>query len=64
VLHSVSKPMRERMRRLEQLDAQDRVDGTARMERLRQIPPQTGRFLAIWNSGIVTNSRWARSCSL
>ena len=32
---------------LESLDSKDRVDGTPRMERLRQIPPETGKFLAI-----------------
>ena len=36
-----------RMRYLEQVDTRDRIDGTARMQRLRQIPPETGRFLAI-----------------
>lgn len=35
------------MRRLEAIDTRDRVDGTARERRLRQIPPETGRFLAI-----------------
>jgi len=35
------------MKRLEQLDAQDRQDGTPRLQRLRQIPPETGRFLAL-----------------
>jgi predicted O-methyltransferase YrrM len=35
------------MRRLEEIDARDRVDGTAHLERLRQIPPETGRFLSI-----------------
>lgn len=37
----------ERMRELEQIDARDRADGTARLERLRQIPPETGRFIAL-----------------
>ncbi len=32
---------------LEEIDARDRVDGTPRLQRLRQIPPETGRFLAI-----------------
>lgn len=41
----------ERMRVLEGIDAADRVDGTARMQRLRQIPPDTGRFLAILAAG-------------
>jgi predicted O-methyltransferase YrrM len=35
------------MRRLEEIDARDRVDGTTHLERLRQIPPETGRFLSI-----------------
>jgi caffeoyl-CoA O-methyltransferase len=37
----------QEMRRLEEIDAQDRADGTPRLQRLRQIPPETGRFLAI-----------------
>lgn len=35
------------MRYLEGLDSKDRVNGTPRMERLRQIPPEIGKFLAI-----------------
>ncbi len=37
----------KQMRRLEAIDTRDRVDGTARDKRLRQVPPETGRFLAI-----------------
>lgn len=37
----------ERMAYLEGIDARDRRDGTARLRRLRQIPPQTGRFIAL-----------------
>ena len=37
----------ERMHELEALDRQDRSDGTDRLERLRQIPPETGRFIAL-----------------
>lgn len=36
-----------RMRELEGRDAADRCDGTPRLERLRQIPPETGRFIAL-----------------
>jgi caffeoyl-CoA O-methyltransferase len=36
-----------RMRELGERDARDRADGTPQLERLRQIPPETGRFLAI-----------------
>jgi len=35
------------MKYLEQIDAADRMDGTPRAQRLRQIPPETGKFLAI-----------------
>ena len=35
------------MRRLEELDSLDREDGTPQLQRLRQIPPVTGKFLAL-----------------
>ncbi|MEW6567035.1 MAG: class I SAM-dependent methyltransferase [Chloroflexota bacterium] len=37
----------EQMRALEARDQQDRADGTPKTQRLRQIPPDTGRFLAL-----------------
>jgi len=37
----------DRMTELEQTDARDRSDGTARHQRLRQIPPETGKFIAL-----------------
>ncbi|SPE58696.1 conserved hypothetical protein [Verrucomicrobia bacterium] len=36
-----------RMTELERIDARDRTDGTPRMKRLRQIPPEVGKFIAI-----------------
>ena len=36
-----------RMAELEETDTRDRVDGTQHLRRLRQIPPETGRFLAL-----------------
>ncbi len=36
-----------RMRELEAIDERDRGDGTSHSQRLRQVPPETGRFLAI-----------------
>ncbi len=36
-----------RMAELEARDAADRTDGTAHLERLRQIPRETGQFLAL-----------------
>jgi predicted O-methyltransferase YrrM len=36
------------MHELEVRDAHDRGDGTPHLERLRQIAPDTGRFIALW----------------
>ncbi|MCY3410992.1 MAG: class I SAM-dependent methyltransferase [Candidatus Heimdallarchaeota archaeon] len=36
-----------RMQELEILDKMDREDGTPREKRLRQIPPETGKFIAM-----------------
>lgn len=47
MFHNIPQPILDRMLYLEEIDARDRLDGTARMERLRQIPPETGRFLAL-----------------
>src|SRR5579863_6573148 len=38
----------EVMHELEERDERDRDDGTPRLERLRQITPDTGRFIALW----------------
>ena len=40
-----------RMRELEELDERDRRDDTPQLQRLRQIPAETGRFLAILCAG-------------
>jgi caffeoyl-CoA O-methyltransferase len=47
MFHNIPKPIQSRMKFLEKRDAEDRLDGTPRMQRLRQIPPETGRFLSI-----------------
>ena len=47
MFHDLPGEMLERMRRLERLDAKDRDDGTPRLERLRQIPPETGKLIAL-----------------
>lgn len=47
MFHQIPEAIMLQMKRLEQLDAQDRQDGTPRLQRLRQIPPETGRFLAL-----------------
>ncbi len=47
MFHDIPPAMLARMRHLETLDAADRTDGTPHGQRLRQVPPDTGRFLAI-----------------
>jgi caffeoyl-CoA O-methyltransferase len=39
--------MLERMQYMEAIDARDRLDGTPQTRRLRQITPETGRFIAL-----------------
>jgi caffeoyl-CoA O-methyltransferase len=48
MFNEIPRSVLDRMHVLEQRDSQDRADGTTRMERLRQIPPETGRFIALW----------------
>ena len=47
VFEAITPAMAARMQALEAMDAADRSDGTPHAKRLRQIPPETGRFLAI-----------------
>jgi len=47
MFNSIPAAILKRMQYLEQVDAQDRGDGTPHLQRLRQIPPETGKFLAI-----------------
>jgi caffeoyl-CoA O-methyltransferase len=47
MFHDIRPAVLERMRELEETDRRDRADGTPRPRRLRQIPPETGRFLAL-----------------
>ena len=47
MFHNIPPEVQAQMRRLEEIDARDREDGTPRLKRLRQIPPQTGKFLAL-----------------
>lgn len=47
MFHGMPESIAERMRYLERLDARDRNDGTPRLQRLRQIPRETGRFIAL-----------------
>jgi len=47
MFHKIKPDMLARMKWLEMEDSRDRLDGTPRNHRLRQIPGQTGRFLAL-----------------
>jgi caffeoyl-CoA O-methyltransferase len=47
MFHDIPKEILDRMRFLEELDARHRVENAPRQQRLRQVPPETGRFLAL-----------------
>ena len=47
MFESISPAMFARMRELEAIDLRDRTDGTPHSKRLRQIPPEVGRFIAL-----------------
>jgi len=47
MFHPIPQAMLDRMAYLEAIDIRDRQDGTPKARRLRQIPPETGRFLAV-----------------
>jgi predicted O-methyltransferase YrrM len=47
MFRSISPAVAGRMSYLEERDTADRDDGTPRMQRLRQVPPETGKFLAL-----------------
>ena len=47
MFHTIPDKIQQRMSFLEELDKRDRSDGTSRLARLRQIPPDTGKFIAL-----------------
>jgi predicted O-methyltransferase YrrM len=47
MFRDLPKIVLDRMQYLEEIDARDRQDGTPRSQRLRQISPETGKFLAL-----------------
>jgi predicted O-methyltransferase YrrM len=47
LFHDIPQAILDRMAYLERIDARDRIDGTPRARRLRQITPDTGRFIAL-----------------
>ena len=56
MFHDIPNPILERMAHLEAIDARDRVDGTPRARRLRQVPPVTGKFLALMAASAPTGA--------
>lgn len=57
MFHDIPQNMLARMRELEQIDIRDRSDGTPRMQRLRQIPPEVGKYIALVAASAPTG-RW------
>jgi caffeoyl-CoA O-methyltransferase len=51
MFHEISAEMLARMRELEAIDERDRNDGTHIDYRMRQVPPETGRFIALLAAG-------------
>jgi predicted O-methyltransferase YrrM len=47
MFQDIPKEIQDRMKFLEELDVKHRTENAPRKERLRQVPPETGRFLAL-----------------
>jgi len=47
VFHDIPEAVLNRIRELEEMDSRDRMDGSLQRIRLRQVPPETGRLLAM-----------------
>lgn len=47
MFHNIPSEILSRMKYLEDIDKKDRENGTEPLKRLRQIPPEIGKFLAI-----------------
>lgn len=47
MFHDIPKEIHDRMRFLEKLDKKHRAENAPRLQRLRQVPPETGQFLAL-----------------
>ena len=57
MFHDVPEPVRGRMTDLKERGVRDRADGTPRLQRLREVPEEVGRFLAILAAGVPAG-RW------
>ena len=58
MFHKIPQPILYRMKELEEIDIQDRQDGTPRIKRLRQVPPETGRVLSFLAYTFPTQGAW------
>ncbi len=58
MFQNIPKPILDRMKELEAIDAQDRQDGTPHIKRLRQIPPETGKVLAFLAGMVPQQGAW------
>ena len=47
MFHTISASILDRMAELEAIDDRDRKDGTPQAQRLRQVPPEVGKLLAL-----------------
>lgn len=47
MFHNIPKAIEERMHYLQSMDNKDRLNGKPPLQRLRQIPPETGKFIAL-----------------
>ncbi|MDH3944434.1 MAG: class I SAM-dependent methyltransferase [Anaerolineae bacterium] len=47
MFHTIPKSIQDRMSSLEKADTKDRAGSTPQLQRLRQVPPETGKFLAL-----------------
>lgn len=56
MFHNIPANMQERMHHLETIDSRDRQDGTPHLQRLRQIPAETGKFLALMAASAPTGT--------
>jgi caffeoyl-CoA O-methyltransferase len=56
MFHDIPEAILLRMRELEARDLRDRGDGTPRLMRLRQIPAEVGKFIAILAAGALAGT--------
>ena len=57
MFHDIPEVMQARMTELKERGLRDRADGTPRMQRLREVPEEVGRFLALLAAGAPAG-RW------